>query len=72
MQTNAMLKSVLLNILAEVRAGAAVAVIDQNTKKQLFPSGENPLGEVILFKGKPLQIIGVAAEQNAASAPRKI
>lgn len=53
----------------EVRAGAAVAVIDQNTKKQLFPSGENPLGEVILFKGKPLQIIGVAAEQNAAFGP---
>ena len=53
----------------EVRSGAAVAVIDQNTKKQLFPNGENPLGEVILFKSKPLQIIGVAAEQNASFGP---
>ena len=53
----------------EVRASAAVVVIDQNTKKELFPGGENPLGEVILFKGKPLQIIGVAAEQNASFGP---
>lgn len=43
----------------EVKSNAQVAVIDHNTLNKLFGVGENPLGKTILFKKRPLTIIGV-------------
>jgi len=40
---------------------AQEAVIDPNTKAQLFPHGEDPLGKVILLGSVPFRIIGVTA-----------
>jgi len=37
------------------------AVIDPNTKAQLFPDGEQPIGKVILLGSVPFRIIGVTA-----------
>lgn len=55
--------------LDEVRASASVVVIDDNTKKQLFPGGENPVGQVILFQKRPLTIIGVSKKQDSVFGP---
>ncbi|MFK3923804.1 MacB family efflux pump subunit [Serratia liquefaciens] len=41
------------------------AVIDENTRKKLFPHGANPLGEVILLGSLPCRIIGVAAKKQS-------
>ncbi|WP_373818138.1 ABC transporter permease, partial [Glaesserella sp.] len=46
----------------EVRNSAQVAVIDPNTQKGL--GLESPIGEVILVDKKPLEIIGIAEQQN--------
>ncbi|WP_373777569.1 MacB family efflux pump subunit [Glaesserella sp.] len=46
----------------EVRNAAQVAVIDPNTQKGL--GLESPIGEVILVDKKPLEIIGIAEQQN--------
>ncbi|BBO82986.1 macrolide export ATP-binding/permease protein MacB [Desulfosarcina ovata subsp. sediminis] len=43
-----------------------VAVIDQNTRKKLFPNGENPIGETVLAGNVPIVIVGVAAEKDSA------
>lgn len=53
----------------DVTTGAAVAVIDDNTKNKLFPNGESPLGQVLLFNKQPLEIVGVAEKQNTAFGP---
>ena len=49
----------------EVRDMASVAVIDDNTKNEIFADNPNPLGEVIIFNKKPLTVIGVAAKDNS-------
>ena len=49
----------------DIESSASVAVIDQNTKKQFFKN-ENPLGKTLTFAGKPLRIIGVAADEKNA------
>ena len=41
-------------------------MIDQNTKKQLFGDGTNPLGQIVQFKKRPLRIIGVTQKDNSA------
>ena len=48
----------------DVKEDAQVAVIDQNTKNKLFDSGVDPLGKVILFKKRPLTVIGIMQEDN--------
>ncbi len=53
----------------DVRRNAAVVVIDDNTRKELFPSGEDPVGQVLLFNRRPLEIIGVAAKQDSVFGP---
>ncbi|KPN70810.1 MacB family efflux pump subunit [Neisseria sp. 83E34] len=50
----------------DVKDNAQVVVIDQNTLKKLFPDNENPLGKVILFKKRPLTIIGTVKEEKNA------
>ena len=52
----------------DVDSDAQVVVIDQNTKNKLFSEGEQPLGKVILFKKRPLTVIGVLKEQNSSFA----
>lgn len=49
---------------ADVKEDGQVVVIDQNTKKKLFDEGVNPLGKVVLFKKRPLTVIGVLEEQS--------
>ena len=49
-----------------VRSAAQVAVIDENTRKRLFPNGEAALGEVILLGSVPLRIVGVTAKMKSA------
>jgi macrolide transport system ATP-binding/permease protein len=43
----------------DVMGIASVAVIDENTKNRLFPDS-NPIGQVLIFSKKPLEVIGVA------------
>ena len=44
---------------ADVAESAQVVVIDDNTQKQLFPAGTDPLGKTILFNKRPLNVIGI-------------
>lgn len=48
----------------DVKEDGQLVVIDQNTKKKLFEEVD-PLGKVILFKKRPLTVIGVVEEQNS-------
>ncbi len=53
----------------DVRATASYVVIDHNTYSELFNPGENALGKTILFRQKPLTIIGVLKEQERTFGP---
>ncbi len=48
-----------------VRRQTQEAVIDPNTKKALFPNGENPVGQVIFLGSVPVRIIGVTSPQES-------
>lgn len=48
----------------EVRQMASVVVIDDNTRRELFADGRNPLNEIVIFNKKPLQIIGVTQKDS--------
>jgi len=39
-------------------------VIDQNTRAQFFPGGENPIGQIILLDKVPCMVIGVTQNQT--------
>ncbi|WJY17293.1 MacB family efflux pump subunit [Pectobacteriaceae bacterium CE90] len=41
------------------------AVIDQNTRAELFSSGENPIGQVILLDSLPCRVIGVITRKQS-------
>lgn len=49
----------------DVKESNQVVVIDENTQKQLFSDGTNPIGQVILFKKRPLQVIGITVTDNS-------
>ncbi|QMT31220.1 MacB family efflux pump subunit [Alysiella filiformis] len=49
---------------SDVKNNAQVVVIDDNTAKQLFSNGENPIGQTLLFHKRPLIVIGVLAKQE--------
>lgn len=51
----------------DIDADASVAVIDDNTLKQLF-NGQNPIGKIIIYNKKPLEVIGVAERQTTFGA----
>ncbi|WP_294558598.1 MacB family efflux pump subunit [uncultured Mailhella sp.] len=55
---------------ADIDEARAVAVLDDNTVQELFPNGEDPIGEVILFNTRPFQVIGVTKKPNATFGPR--
>lgn len=48
----------------EVLENAQVAVIDPNTVKKLFPEDIDPIGQTILFRKRPLTVIGVVKEDR--------
>ncbi|MDO5640689.1 MAG: MacB family efflux pump subunit [Neisseria sp.] len=50
---------------ADVKNGAQVVVIDENTQSKLFADGTDPLGQTILFKKRPLRVIGVTTTDNS-------
>ncbi|MEH3086384.1 MAG: MacB family efflux pump subunit [Xylophilus ampelinus] len=43
-----------------------VAVIDDNTRRTMFPNTPDPVGEVILLGSVPVRVIGVAAKSESA------
>ncbi|PJG84063.1 MacB family efflux pump subunit [Caviibacterium pharyngocola] len=47
----------------DVKHNEQVAVIDENTLKQVF-NNQNPIGQVLMLNKKPLRVIGVAATSN--------
>ena len=49
-----------------VRRRDQVAVIDDNTRKTLFPNTPSPVGEVLLLGSVPVRVIGVAAKSDSA------
>ncbi len=42
------------------------AIIDNNTRKRLFPNGKDPVGQVILLGSVPVRIIGVTKPHESA------
>ena len=53
----------------DVKATAGYTVIDHNTYSRLFQSVENVVGRVIMFRQKPLTIIGVLKRQDRSFGP---
>ncbi len=53
----------------DVRDSASYVVIDDNTRQQLFPNGEAPVGQVILFNRQPLRIVGVSKKKDMGFGP---
>ena len=53
----------------DVQATASYVVIDDNTYAALFKPGERALGQVILFRQKPLTIVGVLKKQERSFGP---
>ena len=53
----------------DVRANHSYVVIDDNTRKKLFPNGGDPVGQVLLFNRQPLEIIAVAEKQDSVFGP---
>ncbi|QQO08521.1 MacB family efflux pump subunit [Breznakiella homolactica] len=49
----------------EVDRIASVVVIDDNTRKQIFSNTPNPVGSIIMFNKKPLEIIGVTEKEDS-------
>lgn len=47
----------------DVKHNEQVAVIDENTLREVFKH-QNPLGKILMMNKKPLRVIGVAATQN--------
>lgn len=48
----------------DVKEDAQVVVIDQNTKNKLFGEDTDPLGKTILFRKRPLTVIGVMQKEE--------
>ncbi|MEJ7137085.1 MacB family efflux pump subunit [Amphibiibacter pelophylacis] len=53
----------------EEQSLAQVAVIDDNTRQQLFPDTPDPVGQVMLVDAVPVRVVGVAAPQDSAFGP---
>jgi len=50
----------------DIAGYAPVAVIGQTLKKNLFADGVNPIGQFILIKNVPFQVIGIMATRGAS------
>lgn len=49
----------------DVRGYATVIVLGQTVAKNLFPDGENPVGQFILVSNTPFEVIGVLSTKGA-------
>jgi macrolide transport system ATP-binding/permease protein len=49
---------------ADVRHQSQVVVIDQNTRRKLFPAGVDAVGKIILVGSLPCTVIGVSQEKK--------
>jgi macrolide transport system ATP-binding/permease protein len=56
---------------ASVASLAQEVVIDDNTRKQLFPTMPNPLGQVILLGSVPFRVVGVAQKSESGFGNRE-
>ncbi len=56
---------------ASVASLAQEVVIDDNTRKQLFPTTPNPLGQVILLGSVPFRVVGVAQKSESGFGNRE-
>nr|WP_315189529.1 MacB family efflux pump subunit [uncultured Albidiferax sp.] len=56
---------------ASVVSLAQEVVIDDNTRKQLFPTTPNPLGQVILLGSVPFRVVGVAQKSESGFGNRE-
>ena len=52
---------------SDVKEDAQVVVIDQNTKNKLFGEDTDPLGKTVLFRKRPLTVIGVMKKEEILS-----
>jgi macrolide transport system ATP-binding/permease protein len=50
----------------DVRSYAPVVVLGQTTANNLFPDGAEPVGEFVLLRNVPFQVIGVLAPKGAS------
>ncbi|RIX77046.1 macrolide ABC transporter ATP-binding protein/permease MacB [Acidovorax cavernicola] len=55
----------------DVRQQSQVVVIDQNTRRKLFPEGTDPVGKIILVGSLPCTVIGVAQEKKSMFGENK-
>ena len=55
----------------DVRHQSQVVVIDQNTRRKLFPDGTDPVGKIILVGSLPCTVIGVAQEKKSMFGENK-
>lgn len=49
----------------DIKEDAQVVVIDHNTRKKLFAEGEDPIGKVVLFKKRPLTVVGITQAERS-------
>ena len=49
---------------AEVKSASKVAVIGQTVVENVFPDGQNPVGQMIRFNNIPFKVIGVLEEKG--------
>jgi putative ABC transport system permease protein len=52
---------------ADVRGGAKVCVLGATTAENLFPGGQDPVGQVVRIKGLPFRVAGVLSKKGASS-----
>lgn len=50
----------------DLQSYAPVAVLGQTTTKNLFPDGEDPIGQYILIKNVPFEVIGIMTSKGAS------
>jgi putative ABC transport system permease protein len=51
----------------DMRSRARVAVLGQSVLKELFPSGVNPIGQIVKINRVPFRVIGVMEEKGVSS-----
>lgn len=52
-----------------VRRNESVVVIDENTRRRLFPIGQAE-GRILLFNSRPLRVVGVVKKKDMGFALR--
>ena len=53
----------------DVEQARAVMVIDDTSRKELFPNGEDPIGATVLFNKRPFVVVGVTQKATSHFGP---